>query len=147
MPGLLRTSQAGPFTLNNTNNAMNFMESYRPNFHSNLRYPGDFGDPEEDNLEEEELDEDEDDEDEENDDEGVMHNQELSELLDRILYGQQRPLDIPREGRDYTTSRIQPNSTRIRAREPFIRFGEDDSIEDNVVANNTTVIDEQNTHE
>eukprot|EP00834_Sanchytrium_tribonematis_P001385 NODE_33_length_36935_cov_1.609241.p25 type:complete len:148 gc:universal NODE_33_length_36935_cov_1.609241:8365-7922(-) len=117
MPGLLRNSQL-PFTLRNYQGTFhqpisNFRDITLQNSHSNYPYPR--VEEDDDDIDEEEDIEDEFDEPEVEPQEHI-HNHELSELLDRILYSsQQRP--------SYTTERIEP---RIRIREPFIRFGEND---------------------
>ena len=155
MPGLLRTSQQNPFSLSGSNNreTVNFMDSYRPHLNLHSDYPD----------EDEEEPEDEEDEDEEQDDQEV-HNHELSELLDRILYGQQRPIpgttgidsarprDIIRDNaqsrlsNQYTTAtRNDTYSNRLRAREPFIRFGDDQPITEPVsrFGQVSTLLDEE----
>eukprot|EP00835_Amoeboradix_gromovi_P006097 NODE_659_length_5444_cov_0.092423.p4 type:complete len:148 gc:universal NODE_659_length_5444_cov_0.092423:3165-3608(+) len=130
MPGLLRSAQQSPFSLNNDRTAINFMESYRPQFHTHLNFPENEEDPEDEDIEDEE---------DEDDQDGDTHNHELSQLLDRILYGQQRPRPDLTTLPDYTASRIEAYSNRIRMREPFIRFGDEAPVLEPVDSPNISV--------
>ncbi len=105
MPGLLRKNIESPFSIDPSN----YLDRrYGPRLNFEQVDLEDEADDIETDIEEEDIEDQE------------MQNHELSELLDRILYGQQRPLPHLENTRHSYTS---------RAREPVIRFGNSESSE------------------